>query len=147
MVTVPYFQADRSRHWAPMSTYSKTWVKWQLPKRPNIGIQTNYRERSGSVVECLTRDRKAAGPSLTGVTALWSLSKLWHIYPSLVLVQPRKTRHCLTERLLIGRKESNKKKRVSLNAGQKGAFCNPFDLHYAIICHRDLCFAYFWVTV
>ena len=33
------------------------------------------RERSGSVVECLTRDRRAAGLSLTGVTALWSLSK------------------------------------------------------------------------
>ena len=30
------------------------------------------RERSGSVVECLTRDRRAAGSSLT---ALWSLSK------------------------------------------------------------------------
>ena len=28
-------------------------------------------ERSGSVVECLTRDRRAAGSSLTGVTALW----------------------------------------------------------------------------
>ena len=33
------------------------------------------RERSGSVVECLTRDRRVAGSSLTGVTALWSLSK------------------------------------------------------------------------
>ena len=33
------------------------------------------RVRSGSVVECLTRDREAAGLSLTGVTALWSLSK------------------------------------------------------------------------
>ena len=32
-------------------------------------------ERSGSVVECLTRDRGAMGSSLTGVTALWSLSK------------------------------------------------------------------------
>ena len=32
-------------------------------------------ERSGSVVECLTRDRGVAGSSLTGVTALWSLSK------------------------------------------------------------------------
>ena len=32
-------------------------------------------ERSGSVVECLTRDREAAGSSITGVTALWSLSK------------------------------------------------------------------------
>ena len=27
------------------------------------------------VVECLTRDRRAAGSSLTGVTVLWSLSK------------------------------------------------------------------------
>ena len=34
-----------------------------------------HRERSGSVVECLTRDRRVAGSSLTGVTALWSLSK------------------------------------------------------------------------
>ena len=33
-----------------------------------------------------------------------------HIYPSLVLVQPRKIHPCLTERLLMGRKESNKKK-------------------------------------
>ena len=34
-----------------------------------------YKERSGSVVECLTQDRDAVGSSLTGVTALWSLSK------------------------------------------------------------------------
>ena len=33
------------------------------------------RERSGSVVECLTLDRRAMGSSLTGVTPLWSLSK------------------------------------------------------------------------
>ena len=33
------------------------------------------RERSGSVVECLTRDRGAPDSSLTGVTALWSLGK------------------------------------------------------------------------
>ena len=32
-------------------------------------------ERSGSVVECLTRVRGTEGSSLTGVTALWSLSK------------------------------------------------------------------------
>ena len=31
--------------------------------------------RSGSVVDCLTRDRGAADSSLTGVTALWSLGK------------------------------------------------------------------------
>ena len=62
-------------------------------------------ERSGSVIECLTRDREAAGSSLTCVTALWSLNKT--NYPSLVLVQPRKTRPYLTERLLMERKESN----------------------------------------
>ena len=63
-------------------------------------------ERSGSVVECLTQDRGAAGSSLFGVTTLWSLSKS-HLSPSLVLVQPRKTCPCLSERLLMGRKESN----------------------------------------
>ena len=36
--------------------------------------QTQILERSGLVVECLTRDRRAAGLSLTGITALWSLS-------------------------------------------------------------------------
>ena len=40
-----------------------------------LTIQCYDRECSGSVVECLTRDRRAAGSSLTGVTALWSLSK------------------------------------------------------------------------
>ena len=40
----------------------------------NVTIR-HHRERSGSVVECLTRDRGAAGSILTGVTALWSLSK------------------------------------------------------------------------
>ena len=34
-------------------------------------------EPSGSVVEYLTRDRGAAGTSLTGVTLLWSLSKTY----------------------------------------------------------------------
>ena len=50
----------------------------------------NMWERSGSVVECL---------------CVVSLSK--NINPSLVLVQPRKTRPFITERLLMGRKESN----------------------------------------
>ena len=38
-----------------------------------------------------------------------------HIYPSLVLVQPRKTRPYITERLLMGRKESNQTKNVISN--------------------------------
>ena len=63
------------------------------------------RELSGSVVECLTGDRGAADLSLTGVAALCHLAR--HIYPSLVLVQPRKTRPYINERLLMGHKESN----------------------------------------
>ena len=35
-----------------------------------LHLHLHPRERSGSVVECLTRDRRAAGLSLTGVTAL-----------------------------------------------------------------------------
>ena len=38
-------------------------------------FSSELRECSGSVVECLTPDREAAGLSLIGVTALWSLSK------------------------------------------------------------------------
>ena len=55
--------------------------------------------------ECLTRDRVAAGSSLTGGIALcpWARS----IYPSLLSVQPRKTRPYITERSLMGRNEAN----------------------------------------
>ena len=42
-----------------------------------------------------------------------SLSK--NINPSLVLVQPRKTRPFITERLLMGRKESNQTKTIERN--------------------------------
>ena len=56
------------------------------------------------MVECLTGDRGAAGSSLTG--------KNNNINPSLVLVQPRKTRPFVTERLLMGRKESNQTNKI-----------------------------------
>ena len=70
-----------------------------------VFITIKVRERSGSVVECLTRNRGAAGSSLTCVTALCRWAR--HISPSLVLVQPSKTRPYITERLLLERKESN----------------------------------------
>ena len=69
------------------------------------------REHSGSVVECLTRDRGAVESSLTGVTALCHCAR--HFDPSLVLVQPRKTRPFITERLLMGRKESNQTNKIT----------------------------------
>ena len=70
-----------------------------------IYIALMNREHSGSVVECLTRDPRGNGfePHLRHCVV--SLSK--NINPSLVLVQPRKTRPYITERLLMGRKESN----------------------------------------
>ena len=43
--------------------------------RQNKTMSYPNRERSGSVIECLTRDRRAAGSSLTSITKLWSLSK------------------------------------------------------------------------
>ena len=58
-------------------------------------------QRSGSVLECLTLDRGAHRRHCVVVL------EQRHIYPNLVLVQPRKTRPCLTEKLLMGRKESN----------------------------------------
>ena len=63
-----------------------------------------HQERSGLVGECLIQDRGATGSSLTGVTVLCPWAR--NINPSLVLVQPRKTRPFITERLLMGRKES-----------------------------------------
>ena len=52
----------------PMSHKKDARFKW-------VKTTSNMRERSGSVVVFLTRDRGAAGSSLTGVTTLWSLSK------------------------------------------------------------------------
>ena len=42
---------------------------------PHGDCSFEHLERGGSVVECLTGDQEAPGSSLTGVTALWSLSK------------------------------------------------------------------------
>ena len=55
-----------------------------------------FGEHSGSVVESLTRDPGAAGLSPIGVTVLCPWAR--HIYPSLVLYQPRKTRPNITEK-------------------------------------------------
>ena len=69
-------------------------------------VLSSHWERSGSVVECLTRDRGAAS-SEPSPMSLRCVSK--NIDPSLVLVQPRKTCPFITERLLMGHKDSNEK--------------------------------------
>ena len=58
-----------------------------------------------SVVRVLDSRTRAAGSCPTSVIALCAWAR--HINPRLVLVQPRKTRPYLTERLLMGCKESN----------------------------------------
>ena len=76
-----------------------------------IKIRTKlyFRERSGSVVECLTR---GCGFEPHGRHCVMSLSK--NINPSLVLVQLRKTRPYIPERLSMGRKESNQTNKTKL---------------------------------
>ena len=65
----------------PMKTQQHTCMhttyKAGIRRPPFALIRSSFLlpERSGLVVECLTRDRRAAGSSLTGVTAFWSLSK------------------------------------------------------------------------
>ena len=82
--------------------YSSSRMEISNLRRPrSLPITDIAWERSGSVVECLTRDRGAADSIFTGVTAL-SLSK--NINPSLVLNQPRKPRPFIAESLLMGRK-------------------------------------------
>ena len=56
---------------------------------------------------------------------------LSHPSISLVLVQPRKTRPCLTERLLMGLKESNQKPFTKYH---KLYLCKMFYAFWALIC-------------
>ena len=69
-------------------------------------------EHSDSVVECLTRDRRATGSSLTYLTALCLGAR--QINPSLVPVHPRKTHPDVHKRLLTGtsRIKSNKQNSI-----------------------------------
>ena len=62
----------------------------------------------------------------------------YFIYPSLVLVQPRKTRPSLTERLLMGRKELNQtNKQKYLLLGEEQPQCvgcdAPFTIRYFLL--------------
>ena len=85
-----------------------------------LGIHHLERWLSGRVL-----DSRPKGP---GFEPQWrhcvvSLSK--NINPSLVLVQPRKTRPFITERLLMGRKESNQTNKQTIS---KVAFIMSFSL-------------------
>ena len=66
--------------------------------------KVQYKNIGSAVAECLTTE----GPQVRASPASLRCGP-WarHIYPSLVLVLPRKNRPYITERLLMGRKESN----------------------------------------
>ena len=65
------------------------------------------------MVECLIPDR---GPWVRASPAsLLCGPSARHIYPNLVLVHPRKAHPCLTERLLMGRKESIQTNKLPIN--------------------------------
>ena len=65
---------------------------------------------SGRELDSRPKGLRVRASSTSLCCGLWAR----HIYPSLVLVQPKKTRPCLTERLLMGRKESNQTKLFSV---------------------------------
>ena len=68
-----------------------------------------------------------------------SLSK--NINPSFVLVQPRKTRPFITERLLMGCKESNQtNKQKSLCIAMKIIVCAPKIAFISLPINVNLCF-------
>ena len=85
-------------------------VVWHLPHGAT-GLSEGAQWLSGRVLDSRPRGR---GFEPHRRHCLVSLSK--DINPSLVLVQPRKTRPFITERLLMGRKKSNQtNKRVCLH--------------------------------
>ena len=68
----------------------------------------------GAVAQCYSAWLETEGPRVRASPASLRCSP-WarNIYPSLELVQPRKTRPYITERLLIGRKESNQAVKIN----------------------------------
>ena len=72
-----------------------------------VSLILSNRERSGRVLDLRPR---GSGFEPHRHHCVLSLSKI--INPSLVLVQPRKTRPFITERLLMRRKESNQTNKI-----------------------------------
>ena len=60
----------QSTHLGLSGTHRVILLLWLIQEGLLSVTSEKNRERSGSVVECLTRDRGVTGSSLTGVTAL-----------------------------------------------------------------------------
>ena len=87
---------------------------WTISYLQSVDIRQIYDkfpEKKGGLKELYDKGPQAAFFLVkfwVRISALHSKEQTFG-YPSLVLVQPRKTRPCTTERLLMGRKESNQK--------------------------------------
>ena len=92
-------------------------------------LQRLTRERSGKVLDSRQKGHRIRASPASLRYGPWAR----HIYPSLVLVQPRKTRPYITERLLMGCKESNQTNEQGLPSYQLGHNCiQNFHLVYII---------------
>ena len=89
-------------------------------------LPQDKRERSGSVEECLTRDRGHRFEPYWRHCVV-SLSK--NINPSLVLVQPWKACPFIAERFLMGRKESNQTNKNLTTKTKQKSFQFPVIKH------------------
>ena len=78
-------------------------------RHPNSPCSKGAQWLSGRVLDSRPKGRRFEPHQRHCVV---SLSK--NINPSLVLVQPRKTRPFITERLLMGRKESNQTNKITI---------------------------------
>ena len=94
---------------------------FKFSKSIGIKIENHVKKTLEAVVECLTQGQ--GGPWVGASPASVRCCPLArHIYPSLVLVQPRKTCPCLAEILLMGRKESLQTNKKLLKLGSEVDF-------------------------
>ena len=99
-----HLQFFQEEIWVKMLTQLKwlnsttRWLRWWTPefyiKWVSHWIYGSAKCIWGSAVECLTRDWGAAAQASPAILRCGPWAR--HIYPSLVLVQPMKTRPCLT---------------------------------------------------
>ena len=116
-------------------------LKMDLDARKHVfGITKAHRGAqwlSGRVLDSRSRGRRL------GATALCPWAR--HINPSLVMGQPRKTCPYITERLLMGRKESNPTKAQSslhiCTVWSAPMFFTIFKIFYQSLLHATFCYS------
>ena len=82
-----------------------------LMQSQEIKINNSVWERSGSILECLTRDQSKRLLVRASPASLFCVLEQ-DINPCLVLVQPRTTRPDITEKCSLGHNESNQSIKV-----------------------------------